>query len=863
MGVQAGPRPERASTVVRFPALIYLYRRRLRAHAVQELLAGLGVAVAVALIFAVLVANANIASSTNDVVRTVVGPANLQLRARGSEGFDERTLARVEHLPGVKQAAPLLEQPATIVGAHERRITLDLAGADASLTILNGLAHTLPIAVLSQHGIGLSDASATSLDITRRDVRSTTQTVSVRLRGRSFVLPVTSVLGPEAVGALSRAVVAVMPLAQLQQLAGLPGRISRILVQTERGREHAVRDELEHLAAGRLTVAPADQDVALLRQAIRPSNLASGLFAAIAGLLGVLLAFNAMLLTIPDRRQAIADLRLAGARRGAIAQMVLFQALCLGLAASLVGVLAGYALSRNVLQPSTGYLSQAFALGNHTAIGFSSVLIAFAGGILAILLASGVLLLDLRRGRELDAVYLHDGVPGNALEAPTQLRLALGGLALLVVATVAFALAPQLALGASAVLALATVFAVPLLLALTLRGASALARRVSRLTILLVAVTALKATTLRSLALAAMGALALFGAIALGGARENLLEGLRGFADNYTSAADIWVLGQGDLLAVDSFAPDGYAARIARIPGVASVEPLQSEYLNVGERRIWLTARGSADTRHLLEEQVVEGSAPVAARRLGEGGWVTVSQQLAAERHLKVGDVLLLPTPTGETPFRLAALTTNFGWSPGALLMASQDHERDWASSTPTALGIRLSSGASSARVRRTIATTLGPNNGLEVIGAGERAGRFVSTAREGLGQLQEISLLLTLAAILAMAAALGSAIWQRRPSLAAMRISGAAPYRLRQILLSEAMLMLGAGCLTGVLGGLYGQAVIDSYLKHVTGYPVVSITASWRPLAILSIVAGAVLALVAVPLISASRVTPELALQE
>jgi putative ABC transport system permease protein len=843
--------------------LLHLYRRRLRAHAVQELLAGLGVAVAVALIFAVLVTNANIASSTSEVVHTVVGPASLQLRARGSEGFDEHMLARVERLPGVKQAAALLEQPATIVGADGKRVTLDLAGAQVSLTILDGLAHTLPTTVLSERGLGLSNASAEALGVSPQDVGSGGREVSLRLRGHTFALRVTAVLGPREVGPLSQAVVAVMPLTLLQQLAGLPGRISRILVQTEHGHESAVRGELERVVAGQLTVAPADQDVALLHQALRPSNLASGLFAAIAGLLGVLLAFNAMLLTIPERRQAIADLRMAGARRGAIAQMVLFQAFCLGLVASFVGVLVGYGLSQGALRPSTGYLSQAFALGSHTAVGASSVLIAFAGGIVAICLASGVLLIDLRRGRALDAVYMDDGLPGNALETRTQLRLALAGLVLLLLAGVAFALAPQLALAATAVLALATVLGVPLVLALTLRGASALARSVRRLAKLLVAVSALRATTLRSLAFAATGALALFGATALGGARENLLDGLRGFAGTYTAAADIWVLNQGDPLAVDSFATDGYTSRIARVPGVATVEPLQSGFLDVGERRMWLTARRAAETQHLLEEQMVTGSAQAAAKRLAEGGWVAVSQQLADELHVSVGGALRLPTPAGEVPFRLAALTTNFGWSPGAILMNSRDHERLWASSAPTALGIRLTTDASPARVRQAIATALGPNSGLEVVSAGERARRFVSIAREGLGQLQQISLLLTLAAILAMAAALGSAIWQRRPALAALRISGATPRQLRKIVLSEATLMLSIGCLTGVIGGLYGQAVIDSYLKHVTGFPVASIAASWRPLEILGLVAGAVLALIAGPMVSASRVSPELALEE
>ena len=49
-------------------------------------------------------------------------------------------------------------------------------------------------------------------------------------------------------------------------------------------------------------------------QALRPSGQASALFAIIGALLGFLLAFNAILLTVPERRQAIADLRLSGTR---------------------------------------------------------------------------------------------------------------------------------------------------------------------------------------------------------------------------------------------------------------------------------------------------------------------------------------------------------------------------------------------------------------------------------------------------------------------------------------------------------------------------------------------------------------------
>ena len=56
--------------------------------------------------------------------------------------------------------------------------------------------------------------------------------------------------------------------------------------------------------------------------------------------------------------------------------------------------------------------------------------------------------------------------------------------------------------------------------------------------------------------------------------------------------------------------------------------------------------------------------------------------------------------------------------------------------------------------------------------------------------------------------------------SLATLRLSGVAPRRLRLILLVESALMLGAGCVTGAVAGIYGQVVIDGYLAHVTGFP-------------------------------------------
>ncbi|HWX98128.1 MAG TPA: FtsX-like permease family protein [Solirubrobacteraceae bacterium] len=842
-------------------ALIYLYRRRLRAHAPQELLAGAGVAIAVALLFAALVAQGSIAGSSRAVVRAVVGPTSLQLHARSGEGFSEALLARVEALRGVKQAAPLLEQSATLTAHNGRRVRVQLAGTDVALATLDGLARTLPLGALTPGGIGLSRDSAQALGIAGTGAGS--GSVTLRMRGRASALRVSAVLGREAAGALSQALVAVMPLRRMQQLAGLQGRVTRILVQSDPGQNTIVRGELQRLAGGRLSVAAADEDVQQLQQALRPSDLASEVFAAIGVLLGLLLAFNALLLTVPERRQAIADLRLTGIRRSAVLQMVLFQALCLGLAATFVGLAVGYALSRGVFHQPTGYLAEAFTLSSGTVVSALPLLVASIGGVLATCLASAIPLLDLRRGRARDAVYREAGVPGNALYPGARRWLFAAAVALVALATVLFASEPSAAIACCAMLAAATVLAVPLTFAAVLRAGAGVADRFQHFTVLPVALASLRASTLRSLALAATGAVALFGSVALGGSRDDLLRGIGTFSKSYVADAQIWVTNPQDNQAADTFDPGASEATIARLPAVAAVRAFQGGFLTLGGRRVWVIARPPGASQQVISSQIITGSAPAAVTRLGEGGWVAVSQQIAAEQHTGVGGTMSLPTPNGTVRYRVAATTTNLAWPPGVIFMSTGDFTRAWASPAPTALGVTLRPDVNPAAARQAIAAALGPTSGLEVALAAERAARIDALAGEGLGQLGEISTLLLIAAIGAMAAALISSVWQRRASLASLRLLGVKPRRLRLILALEAALMLAAGCLTGAVVGVYGQLVLDGYLRHVTGFPVARVATGARPLEIFALVLAAAFAIVAVPGWLASRVAPALALEE
>src|SRR5258708_5654563 len=94
----------RAIFGIRVTMLFHLYFRRLRLRTAQELLAGSGIAVGVALVLGVLLANSSLLGSTENTVRGVIGKARLELDARSDRGFDQNLVERVRSLPGVQTA---------------------------------------------------------------------------------------------------------------------------------------------------------------------------------------------------------------------------------------------------------------------------------------------------------------------------------------------------------------------------------------------------------------------------------------------------------------------------------------------------------------------------------------------------------------------------------------------------------------------------------------------------------------------------------------------------------------------------------------------------------------------------------------
>jgi putative ABC transport system permease protein len=842
---------------VRMGSLVALYGWRLRQRLAQELLAASGIAIGVALVFGVLLANTSITGSAQQLIHQLVGSARLQLSARSADGIDQRYTEAVAKLPGVQVVAPVLRENATIIGSRGRQ-SVQLIGVTPRMVAL-GSAATQNLgagALLISGGVGLPAAVASTVGA------HPAQPVTLIAGGKTHVLKVRAVLGSPTIGSVasSPVVIALLPVAQL--LAGKPGRVTNILVKPRPGADALVRDGLRHLAAGRIDVEPADNELRLLSQAAQPNAQSTNLFAAISGMIGFLLALNAMLLTVPDRRRFIAELRSQGFAPSQVVLVLAFQAFALGAIGSLVGLAIGDLLAHTLFGHIPGYLTFAFPIGSQQIITTSTVIVPVACGMLAALLASLPPLLDLRRDRALDAVLHETGEAGQSI--PQRITLALGaaGLLMIPLAAVIALAASSLTVVAGAILALAAVCLIPCAFAATTSLLQPLSERLSG-SMLAVAIVELRATATRSIALAAVAALAVFGSVTIGGARDDLLSGIDRAIVQYFHTSDIWVVNGDDVFNMNGVAARGAATAIARVPGVASVRSYQGGLLDVGARRLWLRARPPADPAMIEASQVVHGDAAHATQLIRGGGWAAISDGFAHEQHLHVGGTFLLPTPTGQVRFGVAATMTNSGWPPGAITINTNDYGRYWQTTDASALEVSLKPGADPAAAQRMITAALGSGSGLQARTAVQRTAETEASARQGLRSLAQIAMLLLVAGALAIAASLSAVIWQRRARLAAMKTQGFDHLQLWRSLILESAIVLVIGCIDGAVLGVYGHALADRWLRATTGFPAPFAAGGPQVFLTLVIVLGIALAVMALPGFTAAQAPPQAGFQE
>jgi putative ABC transport system permease protein len=787
----------------------------LRRHPLRALMSIGGIALAVALIFAVQLVNANLTGSY-EAVKEMSGHAELEVVAHGGASLDEGLIYSVDRVDGVDASASLSETDVMLRGRGQR-VAAHLVGVDQRIRpLLTDRYRSLFARASGAH----SGELHLPVDLAEKLSAAPGQDVTIEAAGRSSPVRVARILSEAQAPAIAHSRIAATSLVLVQGLTGTRGGVSRILVDVENGAARAVAERLRAALGPGVSVRSTGAEVRLLGQASQLDRRSAALFSAVSLLLGGLLAYTVMHLSVTERRGEIASLRLAGVPARSLFLAVLCEAIALGAVGSALGLLLGRTAFAEVVAHTSTYLEQAFPLASAADIPASVVAVSATLGIAApvvaalfpawtILAVPPIVALDER------AALWRGAARGRRL----RWALAVLGASLLMGGAWLAQVRPQL--GIAGLTGFLAGFA--MLAALAAPGAVRLAARAGRRSAAIeLAAAQLRAGPSRTSALAAIVTILIAALLAVGGAVRNIERGAVDLARG-AFPTGLWLLpdqAQNELMTASLSADAIAAARLT--PEVSDVHPYRSTFLDWRGRRVKAFAY---DDGHLVSEaELVEGDPMAVRRELTRTRGALLSPDLASALGLAVGDSFQLPTARGMRRLHLSGLVTNYGWPPGVVGVGRREFVRGLGSRAVAAAELDLAPGVSpqAALVAlRSLARTFGVR--VETPAAAER--RALETARQALGQMRRIAVVLFAVSIVAMAGIMLTTVVQRRRQLGVLRAAGLDPGQLRRSIFAEALIVLSLGSVAGVCGGIVGQFLITHFLARSAGYP-----AAFRP---------------------------------
>lgn len=338
-----------------------------RAQPWRALIQVAAIATGVALGYSVNLINSSALSELSSAERSLTGAADLSVIGP-PEGFDEKWFRRIATDSTVAVAAPLLEVDATVEDAAARAMgpgrtrasALRILGIDALRSVL-----IEPDLVGAPAGPGKQDAPLTDLLGEALFVSPT----ALSLLHRSVGDSVTLVVGERRVtlriaGELSAArdAVATMDLGYAQWRLNRLGVLSRIDVKFLPGANIAAAQHAWGLPPG-LRVERVEDAIDREQGLSRAYRVNLDVLSMVALFTGAFLVFSLQSQSVVVRRPQLALLRMLGATRRQIAQLLVAEAAVLGVAGALLGLAAGAALAEIALRTLGGDLGGGYFAG--------------------------------------------------------------------------------------------------------------------------------------------------------------------------------------------------------------------------------------------------------------------------------------------------------------------------------------------------------------------------------------------------------------------------------------------------------------------------------------------------------------------
>ncbi len=809
--------------------------RALAREKLRSVLAIGGIALGLAVMVAVRLANVSVIDSFRAAVDSVSGDADL--RISGTAGaFDELLVRDVFWLEPYGQVSPVLENYAMVVDEQRRQ-----TASDRGPLLRGELLYVLGVDVLRDSGLRqydvlqLADTDAEQrphklLDLLlARDAIILTETfasraglelgATIRLAfgSQERELVVRGLLRDSGPARTLQGNFAVMDLAAAQWASNRLGELDGLDVELHAGvdLEEARRAIAAKMSSG-LQVEPPANRTGRTETMVSAFQFNLAALSAVALVVGLFLIYNTVSVSVAARREEIGIMMAVGGTRRAVLGLFLGEALLLTLAGIALGLPLGQFLARFAVQATaqtveTFYIaavaettSQAVRLAVSDVAVFSFLTLGLALLAAAVPAWSATRVDPVAVVRGSDQVVRRRGAWRAPAAATAWLVLALGCTQLPPVSGL-----PVFGFLAELGLLAAVACGTPVLLTATCHLIRFGSRLAGRITWRLGAANLQAATGQTAISVAALSAsLAMMVAIGVmvGSFRETVVYWLDSVL---TSDLVVKPVMNSSSLSTSTLSAE-LAEELRAQPEVATATWYSSRQIPYRDSMIRLD---TSDLDPLLRNGRVLFKEPAAARDkilsglAARDSFALVSESFSLRYQTKPGELVRLETPRGPIELPVLAVYYDYSSNLGTVLLdytLYQDlYQDDRAWRTPLALSIMLQPGIDAEATRRQWITQFGAGRSLYIVtneGVRREAMRIFESTFTITYALQLIAILIAGAGVLSTLLRL---IQERRREIGLLSLIGMSTSQVRRMVMLEAVAIGAISQLLGVVGGI------------------------------------------------------------
>ena len=790
--------------------------RHLGRHPWQMALSILGIALGVAVVVAVDLANESARRAFDLSMQTVTGQATHQIVA-GPMGLDEKLYVRLRRSGRAPVSAPVVEGHL----AYDEQ-TLQLLGIDPfAESRFRDLLNQVPVESegwLLQRLLTQPGAVLMSRERMEEFGLSVGQPFELWHSGqkRQAVLAGFFEPPPEQRAVLRDQLLA--DISTAQELLGRVGRLSRIdLILSDVDVERL--DTIKSLLPAGSRLIPAASRGLAMQEMTRAFSVNLTAMSLLALVVGLFLIYNTLSFSVLQRRELMGQLRVLGATPADLFRLVLGEGLLIGGLGTLLGLMLGILLAQELVQLVTQTINDLYFVltvreFSLTPMGIiKGVLLGVGGSLLAVVVpASEAALSPPRR------VQNRSGV-----ERGTQRLLhpfAWSGMTLLIAAAVLLLLSDSLLFGFIALFVLILGFSLltPLWVSWMCRCSASLFGGLFG-SLGRMAVRGVQASLSRTgVAIAALSiavATTVGVGVMVGSFRVSVQQWLES-----SLQADIFI-------SPDAPSGTGHEAALApevlqtieHLPGVAGIRQSRPVEIQSGDEITHLTALRMAKQSY-AGVNFLQGKAEAVWPQFEQEQAVIISEPYAYHRGLHAGDTLELETNQGKQPFKIAGVFRDYETEQGVIKMRMPLYQHYWGDESIYSTWLYLQPGVDVDTVLAELQRLVGEQQALRIYASKTLREASIKTFDRTFAITHVLRLLVIGVAFVGILSALMALQLEKSRELAVLRATGFTPRQVWGLVTAQTGFMgLVSGLLALPLGLVLAAVLIFVVNRRAFGW--------------------------------------------